>query len=176
MSSSLQVRWTDKGFSVTGTMDDRTTEADLLELVPIARLGKGPIEINVEGLSRGNSIGMLEWEKFTQHFAFPFYYRNAQFWLVNYFNLIANFFENPNGIVYSFYAPFVCEADDTSRNVLMVIGKDVPLRDRYDDFIVQDLNLNGKIYSPDFVSKRYFSFLVRNRQRFEKFLAEHTIK
>lgn len=176
MSSGIMIRWTDKGFSVTGTMDDRTTESDLLELVPIARMGKGPIEINVEGLTRGNSIGMLEWEKFTRHFQCPFYYRNAQFWLVNYFNLIANFFENPHGIVYSFYAPYICEADETSRNVLMIVGKDVPLKDRYDDLIMPDMNINGKVYTPDFLAKRYFAFLSRNRARFEKFLAEHPIK
>lgn len=176
MNAGLIVRWSEKGFSLTGSMDDRTTEADLMELIPVAKLGDGPIEINVEGLNRGNSIGMLEWERFIGHVTCPHYYTHAQFWLVNYFNLIANFFQNPNSMVGSFYAPFVCEEDDSTRNILITVGKDLPLQASYDGFDLKDVNVSGKLYVPDFMPKKYFGFLARNHKQFSNLIKQFPLK
>lgn len=171
--SALTVSWTSTGLSLSGSLDDRTTADDLAQIIDLSRIKTGPVEIEVGGLKRGNSIGMLEWEKFAAQFKFAHYYSNSPFWLVNYFNMISSFFQNDQVSVLSIYAPFVCEDDESSENLLLTLGKEIPILESYQNFEVPDFKKNNKIYSPDFDARRYLVFIARNKARFDSFFQKH---
>ncbi len=174
MSAGLLVKWTVSGVQISGSLDDRVSRDDLAQLIPADRL-RGPFAIDVEGIKRGNSVGMLEWERFAKSLKVPHYYKNVQFWLVNYFNVISNFFENEEVAVHSFFAPFICEADESSENILLVVGKNLPLMEKYDKFTFEDLKIGNKTFVPDFDPSRYFNFLTRNREKFDQFLSRYPV-
>ncbi len=87
--------------------------------------------------------------------------------------MISSFFQNDQVSVLSIYAPFVCEDDESSENLLLTLGKEIPILESYQNFEVPDFKKNNKIYSPDFDARRYLVFIARNKARFDSFFQKH---
>lgn len=126
---------------------------------------KEPLSIDLSQVRRANSSGIIIWLKFLQKTATQMCYVNTPVWLVNQFNMIDQFFENASKVE-SVQAPYYCEDTGGSLNIKLNIGEEIPIKDSYDDFSVENRVVDGQEYEPDFEPERYFSFLTGIRKHY----------
>ena len=116
-------------------------------------------------VKRANSCGILSWLRLLRDVDVPVTYINTPIWLIAQFNMIAEFFSGEVDVE-SIQAPFYCPDDDTSIALTLLIGKDVPVQDDYEDFEFENRTIEGREYEPDFDPAEYFAFIAVNYQRF----------
>ena len=118
-----------------------------------------PLNLDLSQVRRANSSGIIIWLKFLQKTGTQMCYINSPVWLVNQFNMIDQFFENASKVK-SVQAPYYCEDTGGSMNINLNIGEEIPIKESYEDFALENKVIDGQEYEPDFEPERYFSFLT----------------
>jgi len=146
--------------SFEGVLDERCVLDDLVNAFSnVKNSGDGkPLILDLSAVKRANSSGIITWLKFLQKAGVKMCYINSPVWLVNQFNMIDQFFENGSKVE-SIQAPFYCEDTGESLNINLNIGAEIPIKDSYEDFSLDNRIIDGQEYEPDFEPERYFSFL-----------------
>ena len=85
-------------------------------------------------------------------------------WLVEQFNI--SDFLGKNTSVKSIEANFYCPQNDTHENIFLEIGKEIPVLESYDNFVININNKDGLKLEMDFEPTEYFYFIS---SRYEKF-------
>lgn len=156
----MNIKVTGEALVFEGTLNEQTSLQDLMEAVEVMKKKKmaQPIGLDLSRVSRGNSVGIIVWVKFLKKAEVRMRYIAAPVWLVQYFNIMNQFFEY-SSYVESFQAQFFCDDDPEGLTATLEVGKDIPLLSSYDDIQMEPRVVNGLSYKPDFLPKRYFSFL-----------------
>lgn len=175
MGASLTITKTKKGYCFEGSMDEFANLAFYsTHIHPEEFPNHQPMEFDFDKVTRSNSAGLVEWLKYVQGLSQPFFYIKCPPWMVGQFNSISQFFPEQLSAVVSFYVPYYCNDDDSNRNFLYVIGKEVKL-----DQIAQTdsgpKSADGKSYVPDFMPEKYFAFLERNKDNFKQFFSSYRL-
>lgn len=124
-----------------------------------------PIVVDFSKVSRGNSSGISVWLKFLKMAALQFKYIQAPVWLVSQFNIVHGYFEN-NSFVQSFYAPYYAPANRASKDILLNVGKDIPIQKDYSTVTMPNIIIDGLEYEFDFDPNQYFFFLAKYHELF----------
>ena len=151
-----------------GVLDEETLQADLTAAFNkvISEGAKPPLKVDFSKVSYCNSAGIIVWIRFLREVKVPFHYVNAPIWLINQFNMIRDALTN-GSFVTSFQAPYYCQKTQESRNVLLEVGKDVPLQKDYSTYKAAHRVIDGKDYEPDYNPQRYFYFISEHLQSFQ---------
>jgi hypothetical protein len=142
---------------------DESCPSETIELAmapALAKLGADQkVQVDFSGVTRSNSVGLLNWFKVTQRFPAPIDYINAPIWLVEQFNFVTTL--NSKNTVTSFKAPFYCQAEDNYETITLEIGKDLQISESYTDVKFQINSKKGNLLEPDFDPEEYLYFLTR---------------
>jgi len=92
-----------------------------------------------------------------------FIYIKVPRWLVEQFNI--SDFLNENCSVQSIEANFYCPQNDTHENVVLILNKDIPILEDYNDFKLVLKNKDGLDLEMDFEPSEYFYFISAAAQK-----------
>ena len=123
------------------------------------------IYIDFSRVKRANSCGILTWYKILESLQGTFIYIKVPRWLVEQFNI--SDFLNDNATVQSIEANFYCPQNDTHENLLLTLGKDVPILEDYSDFSLSFKNKDGLPLEMDFEPTEYFFFISSGIEKFK---------
>jgi ABC-type transporter Mla MlaB component len=155
-----------------GVLDENTSlselEASFLKMKSTS--GGQPIALDFSKVLRANSSGILVWLRFLNKANYQFKYLNAPVWLVGQFNMISGHFRG-GGFVESFQAPFFAPRTQASKNLTLVVGKDLPLQKDYSNFKIPNRAIDGENFEIDFDPDQYFHFLSENYEAFKTVVA-----
>ena len=137
-------------------------ETSIKDLILQTSLNSEPQSVTFDfcRVKRGNSCGVLCWFKLMDELTFSVKYINMPIWLVEQFNYVERL--PPNTSILSVQAPFYCPEEDNHENVVLVIGKDIPIQDDYENFTIFCMNQNGAKLEANFEPAEYFQFIVAN--------------
>lgn len=122
------------------------------------------IYIDFSKVKRANSCGILTWYKVLESLSGKFIYIKVPRWLVEQFNI--SDFLNENTTVESIEANFYCPQNDTHENILLVIGKEIPVLEDYSEFTLVMKTKDGLDLEMDFEPNEYFYFISASTQKF----------
>jgi anti-anti-sigma regulatory factor len=122
------------------------------------------ILLDFSKVKRANSCGILTWYKSLEASKGKFVYTKVPRWLVEQFNI--SDFLNDHTTVDSIEAHFYCPQNDTHENMLLVIGKDIPILENYTNFNLTLKNKDGLDLEMDFDPHEYFYFISSNFKKF----------
>ncbi|MEI6399601.1 MAG: hypothetical protein WCO71_12600, partial [Pseudomonadota bacterium] len=107
---------------LSGELGSESTFEDVFrEMQAIFKETNKPVELNVNGLERGNSIGILSWIQALDQWKIPVIYQQVPTWLVEQFNAIEGFFPEGSRIE-SFFARFFNTASGDTVPLFLRVG------------------------------------------------------
>jgi hypothetical protein len=153
-----------------GVLDEKTSPEDLEASFSKVKGTSGgrPITVDLSKVGRANSSGILIWLRFLNKANYCFKYTNVPVWLVSQFNMISGHFQG-GSFVESFQAPFFAPKTQASKNLTLVLGKDIPLLESYENFSLPNRIVDGESYEIDFDPSQYFHFITQNYDSFKNF-------
>lgn len=134
------------------------------------------IRMDFSEVQRANSLGLRSWVNAINEIEFEGWYVRAPTWLVRQVNMIDNFFKKGSLLIESFYAEF-CETDTGElHQVLLHVGKEVPLQEDYAEFEFEPLSEveNAESWEPDFDQEEYLEFISENLEAYSDRLSRLT--
>ena len=123
------------------------------------------VYIDFSKVKRANSCGILTWYKVLESLTGKFIYMKVPRWLVEQFNI--SDFLNDSTTVESIEANFYCPQNDTHENILLVLGKEIPILEDYSEFTLVLKNKEGLALEMDFEPSEYFYFISASAQKFK---------
>ena len=156
----LWVKTTD-GIEFSGDLDENSDLTKLPEdiLAWMQKSDSHAVVVNFEKVERSNSVGLMEWINVLNKLGKPFHYVKTPWWLIQQINMNPDFLSSGSKVV-SFLAPFVnMEREDEQVQFLLVVGKDVEIRDDYEGFSLNRVESDGVEFEPDFEPEDYLYFI-----------------
>lgn len=157
----MHVKFEDGTLYVEGTF---TETDDFSELVSFFSRYENqhtsvPLDVDLSGVTRSNSVGLLEWLRLINDNTFPMRYVRAPVWMAEQFSLLKGL-TPPRTTVHSFYAPFYDMRSEKHMQVLLEVGKDIPLLKSYESFTFpREIVQHGRL-EPDFDREVFLHFLT----------------
>ncbi len=159
----------------SGVLDESFLSSEFLEQIKKLRstIKSRAVNLDFSNVLYANSIGIANWIKLIDQLKEgTYYYSKTPIWLVHLMSIISGVVPE-NFYVTSMSVPFYSENHDKEIQVLMEIGRDIPLLDDYSSFNLESKTVDGILYEPDISEDHYFRFLVIDSVRLKKMLSEH---
>ncbi len=118
----------------------------------------GRVRISFANVEKANSVGILNYFRAIKECPAKITYVGAPEWLVEQFNMLAEFFEN-GAQVESVLLPFYCPVLDSISFELLTFGKELPLQEDYSEFVLQMKNSDNQVLEPDFEVESTLAFV-----------------
>ena len=150
----------------TGILDEACKQDELVSLLEEARgNGNDEVEVDFSSTKYANSAGILVWIKVLEAYGYPIKYIQAPKWLVNQFNMVPQLINGKNS-VQNIEIPFYNSETDKEICLFYAIGREIPIQENYDGFVVKSVNEDGLEFLPDIIPEKYFSFISKNEELF----------
>lgn len=149
--------------SLKGWMDERIETSGIRQTLLHLLKEKTKITLDLGDLDRANSSGLRFLAILLQEFSTRIGIKRLPAFFVELINVAAII---PDSVeIISFHVPFYHPKTDHIEEICLEIGKDIPLKDNYEDFDCMALVSRDSGLIPDFEPQEFFTFLTERLQK-----------
>lgn len=144
--------------ALKGWMDERIETSGIRQILINLYKEKSKVILDLGDLDRANSSGLRYLAILLQEFGARVGIQRLPAFFVELINVAAIIPDNVD--IISFHVPFYHPKTDHVEEICLEIGKDIPLKDNYEDFDCTSLVSPESGLIPDFEPQEFFTFLT----------------